>query len=102
MLEQDQPTLATVEDLLATTLVAGYIGPGPDGAVGEIVQIGDSGAWVLHRNRYYPILGPKNDPQAQVISSAVSPLPRIPEHLDANQVLPASRRSSPHRNGRLR
>ncbi|HLM88848.1 MAG TPA: protein phosphatase 2C domain-containing protein [Streptosporangiaceae bacterium] len=81
LLGQDQPTLATVEDLLATTLVAGYIQPGPEGATVAIVQIGDSGAWILRGNRYYPLLGRKNDPDAQVISSAVSPLPRIPEHL---------------------
>jgi hypothetical protein len=81
LLDQDQPTLATVEGLLATTLVAGYIQPGPEGATAAIVQIGDSGAWILHGNRYYPVLGRKNDPNAQVISSAVSPLPRVPEHL---------------------
>lgn len=81
LLDQDQPTLATVEGLLATTLVAGYVQPGPEGAAAAIVQIGDSGAWILHGNRYYPALGQKNDPNAQVISSAVSPLPRVPEHL---------------------
>jgi hypothetical protein len=81
LLTQREPTLATVEDLLATTLVAGYIRPSPEGAAGEIIQIGDSGAWVLRRDRYHPVLGRKNDPDAQVISSAVSPLPRIPEHL---------------------
>jgi hypothetical protein len=81
LLHQEQPTLATVEDLLATTLVAGYIQSGPEGAAGAIVRIGDSGAWILRHSRYYPVLGQKNDPNAQVISSAVSPLPRIPEHL---------------------
>ena len=81
LLKHDQPTLATVEDLLATTLIAGYVRPSPEGADAAIVQIGDSGAWVLHRNRYQPMLGQKNDPRAQVISSAVSSLPRIPEHL---------------------
>jgi Protein phosphatase 2C len=81
MLDQDEPTLATVEELLATTLVAGYIRPGPEGASGEIVQIGDSGAWILRGDRYSPAVGRKNDPDAQVISSAVTPLPRIPEHL---------------------
>jgi Protein phosphatase 2C len=80
-LHQHQLTLATVEDLLATTLVAGYVQPGPEGAAGAIVQVGDSGAWILRYNRYYPVLGRKNDPNAQVISSAVSSLPRIPEHL---------------------
>jgi hypothetical protein len=81
MLDQDEPTLVTVEELLATTLVAGYIQPAPEGASGAIVQIGDSGAWVLRGDHYSPVVGRKNDPAAQVISSAVSPLPRIPEHL---------------------
>jgi hypothetical protein len=81
LLKQGQPTLETVEGLLATTLVAGYIRPGPEGAAGELVQIGDSGAWILRYGRYYPVLGRKNDPDAEVISSAVSPLPRVPEHL---------------------
>src|ERR1039457_42872 len=81
MLGQDQVTPAAVEDLLATTLVTGYITPIPDGGTGAIIQIGDSSAWILEHDLYYPILEQKNDPHAQVISSAVSPLPRIPEHL---------------------
>jgi hypothetical protein len=81
LLDQDQPTLAAVEGLLATTLVAGCIQPDPRGAAAAIVQIGDSGAWILRGNRYYSVLERKSDPNAQVISSAVSPLPRIPEHL---------------------
>ena len=81
LLRQDQPTQAAVESLLATTLVAGYITPAPRGGTGAMIQIGDSSAWILQGNRYYPILEQKNDPDAQVISSAVSPLPRIPEVL---------------------
>jgi serine/threonine protein phosphatase PrpC len=45
------------------------------------VQIGDSGAWVLHDGHYYPLLEQKNDPDAQIISSAVSPLPRLPARI---------------------
>jgi hypothetical protein len=80
-LGQDQPRPEAVEGLLATTLTAGYVRPGLEGATGAIVQVGDSGAWVLHHGRYSPLLGQKNDPHAQVISSEVFPLPRIPEHL---------------------
>ena len=81
MLGQDQVTPAAVEGLLATTLVTGYIAPSPAGGTGAVIQIGDSSAWILERDRYYPILEQKNDPHAQVISSAVSPLPRIPARL---------------------
>jgi len=83
MLDQDQVTAAAVEELLATTLVAGYIAPSADGCGGAIIQIGDSSAWILAQDRFYPMLEQKNDPHAEFISSAVSPLPRIPEHLAA-------------------
>jgi hypothetical protein len=46
-----------------------------------MIQIGDSGAWVLRGDRYYPVLDQKHDHGAPVISSAVSPLPRIPAPL---------------------
>jgi serine/threonine protein phosphatase PrpC len=80
-LKQDQPAPEAVESLLATTLIAGYIQPDPQGAVAVLVQIGDSGAWVLHDGHYYPLLEQKNDPDAQIISSAVSPLPRLPARI---------------------
>ena len=81
LLRQEQPEPEAVESLLATTLIAGYIAPDPQGAVAVLVQIGDSGAWVLKDGHYYPLLERKNDPDAQIISSAVSPLPRLPDRI---------------------
>jgi Protein phosphatase 2C len=78
LLKQDRLEPAAVEELLATTLVAGCATPTDQGPFVSMIQIGDSGAWVLHRGRYHPVLEQKNDPRAQIISSAVSPLPRIP------------------------
>jgi hypothetical protein len=80
-LGQNQPTPAAVIGLFATTLVTGYVRSSPEGADLTMVQVGDSSAWVLHHNRYSPILGRKDDPHSPVVSSEVSPLPRIPEHL---------------------
>jgi hypothetical protein len=70
---------AEAEDLYATTLVAGVAGHTPEGFVVSMSRVGDSGAWVLDRGRYRPILGVKDDPAAAVVSSAVHPLPRVPE-----------------------
>jgi hypothetical protein len=81
LLRQDNPEQADVERLLATTLIAGYIELDPEGALVTLVQVGDSGAWVLHDGRYYPLFEQKNDPDAQTISSAVSPLPRLPDQI---------------------
>jgi hypothetical protein len=74
-----KPDPAVIEDRLATTLVVGYLLPDVDGAVVSMIQIGDSSAWVLQDGRYRPVLGQKHDPHAQVISSAVSSLPQVPE-----------------------
>ena len=46
-----------------------------------MIQIGDSGAWILQQGRYHPILAQKNHPDAHVVSSAVSPLPRLPDEI---------------------
>ena len=67
VLRQDRPSQAAVEDLFATTLVTGYILPDTGGATASMIQVGDSGAWVLHGGRYYPVLEQKHDPQAEVI-----------------------------------
>ena len=64
---------------LATTLTAGFVRFDPEhGAIATLVQIGDSGAWILRSGRYFSLFDPKNNPDAELISSAVSPLPRIP------------------------
>jgi hypothetical protein len=74
----DRAEPADVEAQFATTLIAGYVLPTPQGAVVSMIQIGDSGAWLLRRGRFYPVLAEKNNPRADLISSEVSPLPRIP------------------------
>lgn len=81
LLDEDRPLPDAVEELVATTLVAGCVVPTRQGTLVSMTQIGDSGAWVLQRGRYHPVLAEKHDPNAQVISSAVSPLPRIPAEL---------------------
>jgi hypothetical protein len=80
-LRQESPAPTEIEKLLATTLVTGYVRQTHDGTVGSIVQIGDSGGWILRNGRYFPVVPPKNDPEADVITSAVSPLPRVPADL---------------------
>ena len=94
LLGEDAPPRDAVEELVATTLVAGCVVPTRRGTSILMVQIGDSGAWVLRGDRYYPVLDQKNDGASPVISSAVSPLPRIPARLttadfelDADSVL---------------
>ena len=46
-----------------------------------MVQIGDSGGWVFLERRYRPVLQQKNHPHAEILSSAVSPLPRTPARI---------------------
>lgn len=81
LLHQESPEPAEIEKLLATTLIAGYARRTREGAAVSMIQIGDSGAWILQDGRYYPAGNQKTDPQAQIITSAVSPLPRIPANL---------------------
>ena len=80
-LRQESPEPTEIEKLLATTLIAGYARRTREGAAVSMIQIGDSSAWILRDGRYYPAGNQKNDPQAQIITSAVSPLPRIPANL---------------------
>jgi hypothetical protein len=85
LLDQDHPEPEVVEALLATTLVAGCAMPTDRGAAVSIIQIGDSSAWILQEDGYRCVLEQKHDPDAQIISSAVSPLPRIPDLLEPAQ-----------------
>jgi hypothetical protein len=87
LLDQDHPQPEAVEELMATTLVAGCVMPADGGAAVSIIQIGDSSAWILQNDRYRCVLEQKHDPGAQIISSAVSPLPRIPDPLAPAQFL---------------
>jgi hypothetical protein len=81
LLDQDQPEPEAVEELMATTLVAGCVMPTDSGTAVSMIQVGDSSAWILQDGRYRCVLEQKHDPAAQIISSAVSPLPRIPGRL---------------------
>jgi Protein phosphatase 2C len=78
---QGRPDQQDVGALFATTLVVGYVLPDAGGASASMVQIGDSSAWVLRGGRYHPLLEQKHDPEADVISSGVSPLPRVPAYV---------------------
>ena len=68
-----------IERVLATTLVAGTVWPTEVGMLLTLVQIGDSGAWILDRNGYRSVIAPKHNPEDVVVSNAVSPLPRRPQ-----------------------
>jgi hypothetical protein len=83
--DQDHPELEADEELMATTLVAGCVIPTDRGAAVSIIQIGDSSAWVLQEDRYRCVLEQKNNSDATIISSAVSPLPRISDPLGSTQ-----------------
>jgi serine/threonine protein phosphatase PrpC len=78
-LGQKRPAQKAVLDLMATTLVVGYAVRTQTGPAAVLVQIGDSSAWLLHAGQYQAILAEKHDPSQQVISSAVTPLPRLPD-----------------------
>ncbi|MBS2965365.1 protein phosphatase 2C domain-containing protein [Actinocrinis puniceicyclus] len=77
---------AEAEKLFATTLVAGFATPAPEGLTASMARIGDSGAWLLAEGQYRPALGAKDDPAAAVVSSAVHPLPRVPDPPDQTQL----------------
>jgi serine/threonine protein phosphatase PrpC len=64
---------------MATTLVAGMVLPGRDGPRVHLVQVGDSSAWILRRGAYQCLLPTKHHPGAEVFSSAVTALPRVPD-----------------------
>jgi hypothetical protein len=82
----ERPDLAAVEKLVATTLTAGYAVPDGHDLRAAVVQVGDSGAWVLHKDRYHPVGSPKIDPRQQVTSSAVTALPRTPAAIRPVQI----------------
>lgn len=80
-LRQDAPAQAAVLDLFATTLVVGYVATARRGAVASMVQVGDTCAWILRHDQYRSVLKEKHDPRQQVISSAVTPLPAVPDRI---------------------
>lgn len=71
---------AEAERLLATTMVAALVQPDPAGpARVSLVRVGDSGAWVVRAGQWWPAFPSKIDPMADVFSSEVTGLPRVPE-----------------------
>ncbi|MBY8881361.1 protein phosphatase 2C domain-containing protein [Actinacidiphila acidipaludis] len=77
------------ERLYATTLVAGVVRPGRYGIPEvHLVQVGDSGAWVLDRagGRYRRLLATKDSQGTEIVSSGVTPLPRVPSPLAVQTV----------------
>jgi hypothetical protein len=78
------PDPAQVEKLLATTLVAGVARPGRDGVAVSLFRVGDSGAWVLDQAaaRFHPLFGSKTGSDVDVVSNAVTALPRLPHALE--------------------
>ncbi|WP_146164278.1 protein phosphatase 2C domain-containing protein [Pseudosporangium ferrugineum] len=65
---------------MATTLVAGLVRPGPDGPMVELVQVGDSSAWILNTRvpRYQCLTPTKFRVGDEVFTNAVVALPRVP------------------------
>ena len=79
-LDQPDPVRALQE--LATTLVCAVIEPaGPGVLRAHIVAVGDSSAWVLTGGEFIEVLGGKTTLDGGLASSAVTALPRQPEHL---------------------
>ena len=89
LLDLTSPTEREVENLLATTLVLAVVTPSADGVVAQLVRAGDSGAWLLRGGGYTAVFDVQA-PDAALLSSAVSPLPRLP-----SPVVPVTRALSP-------
>ncbi|MFJ8888748.1 protein phosphatase 2C domain-containing protein [Streptomyces sp. NPDC102402] len=69
--------------LLATTLVTGVVRLTGSGLLEvNLVHVGDSGAWMLHKNSFHPLLGGKEERADGVFSSAVSALPWLPPQIE--------------------
>ncbi|MFF7360220.1 protein phosphatase 2C domain-containing protein [Streptomyces sp. NPDC008125] len=86
---------AEAERKYATTLVTGVVQVDGYGVpVVTLVQVGDSGAWLLDggRGSYERLLTTKDSHGAEVLSSAVTPLPRVPTPLRVQKAVlgPAS------------
>ncbi|MCZ4120788.1 protein phosphatase 2C domain-containing protein [Streptomyces sp. H39-S7] len=79
----------------ATTLVTGVVRIDESGVPEvSLVQVGDSGAWLLDRSGggYQRLLTTKDSYGTEVLSSAVTPLPRVPSPLPVQRTVlgPAS------------
>ena len=72
------------EELMATTLVCAVVEPDPlGGLVARVVSVGDSGCWILDgEGAFTAVTGGKHSDQADVTSSAVVGLPRVPNGIE--------------------
>lgn len=77
---RQEPSLAQVEDLVATTLVAGTARPTPAGMEIALFRVGDSSAWVLDGPRFHPLFSAKTE--GDVVATSVTALPRVPQQLE--------------------
>lgn len=77
----DAPDSTRAEQELATTLVCAVIDPLEQGTFrAHLIGVGDSGAWLLRRGTFIPLLDGKTVDEDGFSSSAVSGLPRVPPH----------------------
>ncbi|OJF10070.1 protein phosphatase 2C domain-containing protein [Couchioplanes caeruleus] len=79
LLDTAEVTPERAERELASTLVAGMVCPTANGPLASIVQVGDSSAWVLSGGGFRCVLEAKYSAGDEVVSSAVSGLPRVPQ-----------------------
>jgi hypothetical protein len=89
--EAPSPDAQFAESQLATTLVCAVLEF--DEATREtrahVSGVGDSGAWLMHEDRFDHVFGGKANPDGPVSSSAVSGLPKVPAELQhATVVVP--------------
>ncbi|XCM30666.1 protein phosphatase 2C domain-containing protein [Streptomyces parvus] len=79
-----EPDTHEVASLYATTLVAGVVSPGPEGATVELCRVGDSAAWLLDRadGAYRPLFRTKTGSDTVVVSNEVIPLPHVPDPVE--------------------
>ncbi|MVU75941.1 hypothetical protein GPX89_01625 [Nocardia sp. ET3-3] len=92
-LREESPAPPEIAKLYATTLVAGLVWPHSNGLVAELFRIGDSSAWILDRasGRYLDLFDSGADEPLDVVSTAVTPLPHLPERVETvtRQLTPA-------------
>jgi Protein phosphatase 2C len=82
LLRLAEPDPVRAEEELATTLVCAVIEPIDSGGLrAYLVGVGDSGAWLLSSGVFTEILGGKVVSGAEIASSAVTGLPRVPTEL---------------------
>ncbi|NUR88451.1 MAG: hypothetical protein HOY71_30550 [Nonomuraea sp.] len=80
MLQRPEVPLPQVEELVATTLVAGTARPTAEGVEVALFRIGDSAAWFLDGRHFHPLFTSKEEDG--LVATGVTALPRLPDPLD--------------------